>query len=83
MTCAAEGKRLDFEIWALPYFEADGREARNASMVAVAAALAKAGHRVFCYAFPAKDSVGTWKCVGLMEKAGFTVYGADGYQVHR
>lgn len=79
--CAQRAGYFDFQVWELPYFEVEGREARNASMVAVAVALCKAGHRVTCYAFPDRDSVGTWKCVRLMQRAGFTVFGPDGKQV--
>lgn len=56
--------------WPLPYFERDGDEARNASMVAVGVALQTAGHLVRWHAFPLPDSRGTWRFVRLARAAG-------------
>lgn len=67
---------LGHKSWELPYFEYDGREARNASMVAIGVALQRAGHRVTCYAFPLPGGRGTQKCMGLMRKAGLRIANA-------
>lgn len=58
---------------ACPYFEHEGREARNESMVAMGVALAKAGHSVGCHTFPLPRSVGTLKFCRLARGAGLHV----------
>ncbi len=71
---ADEALKRSFCVWALPYFEADGQEARNASMVAVGVALQKAGHAVTVLAFPPETlSSGTRKCMRIARNAGLTV----------
>lgn len=67
------GKARKFTQIELPYFEHDGREARNESMVAIGAALQAVGHKVTCYGFPIERSVGTFKCMRLMRKAGLRI----------
>lgn len=72
--CGAVGKELGFVIWELPYFEDEqGNEARNASMVAVAAAFRARDHKVSCYAFPLPGGFGTQKTMRLMRTNGFTI----------
>ena len=70
---ATSGKARKFVLWEFPYFEENGREARNASMVGMAAGLQIMGHRVTCYAFPLEGGRGTQKCMALMRKCGLRI----------
>ncbi len=68
------GRRYRFTMLELPYFDdEEGREARNESMFAMAAALQSVGHRVHGFAFPLPGSIGTHKAIRIAKRLGVPV----------
>jgi hypothetical protein len=75
------GRARGFVVLGMPYFESevDGKEARNASMVAVGVALKNVGHIVECHAFPLAQSRGTWKFYEMSRAAGLLTHLHNAY----
>lgn len=71
---ATFGKRYGFNILAFPYFADDsGKECRNETMFAVAKAFQDCKHRVYGFAFPLPESVGTFKAIRIADRLGIAI----------